>query len=282
MRQRVGRPFCIQFPISEQASTRNERKTAQIRFFTENRHQHSCCLPADIPQMTISQMHDRLRTVLLRKIQRGQLTVSLLSRQTGLAKSHVSKFLHGKGRLSMQALDRVLERQHLVAEDLVQFGTHAPVRAERVQAVPVVSHSSALFEPEIRPSAIRMWLPLPFEQLESLAVRRVMSRRSWRRFVAIQISGDDATSMDPVVYEGAIAVIDRHYNSLDACHPPRQNMYAVRDGRGVALRYVDAIGTYLLTRPLSIEFSADLIEIAAGGNAGDYIAGRVAFILNEL
>ena len=88
--------------------------------------------------------------------------------------------------------------------------------------------------------------------------------------------------MDRLFYEGAIAIIDRHYNSLVAYHPPQQNLYAVRDDVRVVLRYIDAIGTHLVIRPRSIEVSANLIEIAANANPGEYIAGRVALILNEV
>jgi len=88
--------------------------------------------------------------------------------------------------------------------------------------------------------------------------------------------------MDPVLYEGAIAVIDRHYNSLAPYHPPRQNVYAVRDGLRVMLRYIDKAGTHLIIRPRSIAYPATLIDIAAHVNPGDYIAGRVAFVFTEV
>ena len=88
--------------------------------------------------------------------------------------------------------------------------------------------------------------------------------------------------MEPLVYEGAIAVIDRHYNSLIAYDPPRPNLYAVRDGQRVALRYIDVTRTHLVLRPLSIGAPANLIEIAPEASPGEYIAGRVAFILNHL
>jgi hypothetical protein len=232
--------------------------------------------------MNISQMHERLRTVLLRKVQRGHLSVTLLSSQTGLGKSHISRYLHAQGQLSIHALDRILEAQHLGAEDLVDNGRRIRSRAQRVELVPLVSHPDALFEPDIRPGSVSMWLHLASEQLQSLRHHRVASRRSWRRFVAIRIERDEASPMDPVLYEGAIAVIDRHYNSLAAYHPPRQNMYAVRDGVRVMLRYIDKTGTHLIIRPRSIAHPANLIEIAAPANPGEYIAGRVAFIFNQV
>jgi hypothetical protein len=232
--------------------------------------------------MNFSQMHERLRTVLLRRIQRGDLSITLLSRQTGLGKSHLSRYLHAQGQLSLLALDRVLEAQHLGSEDLVDFGNQVQSRALRTELVPLVSHPDALFEPDIRPSTVSMWLHLPSEELQSLRRTSVASRRSWRRFVAIRIGRDDAYAMDPILYEGAIAIVDRHYNSLAAHHPPRQNVYAVRDGIRVLLRYIDTTRTHLIIRPRSIASPANLIEIATNIHPGEYIAGRVAFIFNQV
>ena len=53
-------------------------------------------LVADFPQMNFTQMHERLRLELLRRIQRGTLSVSLLSRQTGFGQAHLSNFLNRK------------------------------------------------------------------------------------------------------------------------------------------------------------------------------------------
>ena len=232
--------------------------------------------------MKFSQMHERLRTVLLRRVQRGEITITRLARQTGLTKSHPSKYLHSGGQLSIKAIDYVLEAQRIGAEDLIDGETQVQSQDELYFSVPVVSSTDVLFEPEIRSGAVRMWLPMPQDLLRSLRPRRAQGRHSWRRFVAIRIDHDEAQSMDRLFYEGAIAIIDRHYNSLAAYHPPQQNLYAVRDGVRMVLRYIDAIGTHLVIRPRSIEVSANLIEIAANANPGEYIAGRVALILNEV
>ena len=232
--------------------------------------------------MNFSQMHERLRIVLLRRIQRDELTITLLARQTGLTKSHLSKYLHSGGRLSIKAMDRILHAQHLGVADLVELGPHIQSRADRNIVIPVVPHTAALFEPEIRAGGVQMWLPLPQNLLHSLRPRPVPSRRSWRRFVAIRVDDYSAKSMDRLVYQGSIVVIDRHYNSLSPYRPPRPNVYAVRDGVRVVLRYIDAIGSRLVIRPSSIEFAASLIEVGTHTNPGDFIVGRVALILNEV
>src|SRR3974377_353947 len=119
--------------------------------------------------MNFSQMHDRLRMELLRRIQRGTLSVSLLSRQTGFGKSHVSNFLHCRGSLSLEALDRVLASQQLTVEDLIPLRSHnAPSDGTcEPDLVPLVSHTTALFEPVVRPSAAQLMLQLPPGTLRS-------------------------------------------------------------------------------------------------------------------
>src|SRR3954466_10329357 len=103
-------------------------------------------LVADFPHMNFTQMHERLRLELLRRIQRGTLSVSLLARQTGFGQSHISNFLRSRRQLSLEALDRVLFSQHMDAYDLLPLPGRSPYSAdEQTNAVPVVSHAAALF-----------------------------------------------------------------------------------------------------------------------------------------
>ena len=60
-----------------------------------------------------------MRLELLRRIERGTLSVSLLARQTGLGQPHVSNFLHGRRGLSLATLDRIPGGAALTAEDLM-------------------------------------------------------------------------------------------------------------------------------------------------------------------
>jgi transcriptional regulator with XRE-family HTH domain len=241
-------------------------------------------LVANCPQMNFTQMHERLRLELQRRIQRGTLTVSLLARQTGFGQAHLSNFLHSRRQLSLEALDRVLAAQHLTAADLFpttrQEENHA-YGAEH-SMVPVVSHAAALFEPFIRPSAVHGMLHMPDGILETTRARVSYSRRAWQRFVAVRIPSADTLPMEPLVLPEALALIDRHYNSLVPYRPNRANLYAVRHGSHLILRYVDFLSSRLVLRPHNIAFPVDLIEVQAGESPGDLIVGRVALILNEV
>jgi len=233
--------------------------------------------------MNFTQMHERLRLELLRRIQRGTASVSLLARQTGFGQPHLSNFLHSRRQLSLDALDRILAAQHMAAGDLLP----ATYKGEGMQfegassIVPVVSHHAALFEPYIRPSAVQSVLHLPAGALTSIRARVSSPRRAWQRFVAVRIPSADALPMEPLLLPDAIALIDRHYSSLMAYRPDRPNLYAVRHGAHLTLRYVDFLSNRMVLRPHNIAFPVSLIELGPDETPGDLLAGRIALILNE-
>ncbi len=233
--------------------------------------------------MNFTQMHEHLRLELLRRIRRGTLSVSLLARQTGFGQSHISNFLHNRRQLSLEAMDRILASQHLEVSDLLPFtfqdGDHSD--GEESSLVPIVSHATALFEPYIRRPAVQSMLHLPADFTETLRTRVSNPRRAWQRFVAVRVPSADALPMEPLVLPEAIALLDRHYNSLMPYRPNRPNVYAIRHRSHLTLRYVDFIANRLVLRPHNIAFPVDLIEFEPGESPGDLIAGRVALILNE-
>jgi plasmid maintenance system antidote protein VapI len=241
-------------------------------------------LVADFPQMNFTQMHERLRLELLRRIQRGTLSVSLLARQTGFGQPHLSNFLHNRRQLSLEAIDRVLASQHLTAADLLPAlqQTGSLDADEDATTVPIVSHAAALFEPYIRSSAAQGMLHLPAGSLHSIRARVSTTRRAWQRFVAVRVAPADALPMEPLLLPEAIALLDRHYTALTPYRTERPNLYAVRRGSHLTLRYVEFFANRLVLRPLNIAFPVDLIEIDPGESPSELIAGRVALILNEM
>lgn len=227
-------------------------------------------------------MHERLRLELLRRIERGSVSVSLLARQTGLGQSHLSNFLRSRRQLSMESLDRILTAQHLAAADLLPADLQsrsAPLGLES-NSVPIVTHAVALFEPYVRPSAVHSMLHVPAGLLEALRPRSSAPRRAWQRFVAVNISSADALPMEPLVLPDAIVLIDRHYTSLMPYRPSMATLFAIRHGAHLTLRYVDFVANRLVLRPRNINFPVDLLELGPSEVPGDLIAGRVALIVN--
>src|SRR5690348_13615153 len=100
--------------------------------------------------MNFSQLHERLRLELLRRIDRGSVNGALLARQTGFQPSHISNFLRRRRTLSLDALDRLLAAQMLTVNDLLAEDTSAGSR-ESVTAthtsVPVVTQATAIHDP---------------------------------------------------------------------------------------------------------------------------------------
>lgn len=254
-----------------------------MAFPREVRHEPVSLLAVNFPQMNFTQMHERLRLELLRRVQRGTLSVSLLGRQTGFGQAHLSNFLHCRRQLSLEAMDRILTAQHLTVADLLpsaQQMTPAP-GGNGVCAIGVVSHGVALFEPVIRPSAIQSWLYLPEIALESVHSRASGSRRAWERFIAVRVPAVDAPAMDPLLLPEAIVLIDRHYNSLLPYRPDRANLYAVRDGAHLKFRYADFLASRLVLRPHNLAYPLDLIDVDPGESPNELLAGRIVLILNE-
>jgi hypothetical protein len=232
--------------------------------------------------MNFTQMHERLRLELLRRIGRGSLSVSLLARQTGFGESHISNFLNSRRRLSMEAVDRVLASQSIPAADLLPTAHRGGLAVEGENtSVPVVSHAAALFEPYIRPSAIHSMLRLPDGILQAQRGRASQHRQKWQRFVAVSIPSADSLPMEPILLPNAIVLLDRHYNSLMAYRPERPSLYAVRHGAHLAVRYVDFLLNRLVLRPYNPSFPVELVEVALGETPNDLIAGRVVLIINE-
>jgi hypothetical protein len=252
----------------------------------ENGDRFHPLLEANNSQMNFTQMHERLRVELLRRIQRGRLNVSLLSRQTGLGQSHVSNFLRQKRHLSLDAMDRILRAQKMAANDLLsgprERESAIATSDEQTDSVPVVSYRSALSEPIIRPPAIVSMMPLPADALQPISVHPASSRQAWQRFVAVRIPAPDARGMEPVIMPEALVVIDRHCNSLDRDRPSPPALYAVRNGTNLSLRYLNFRANRLILRPRDEHSMIELLEVEPGRKPNELIVGRVALVLNQV
>ena len=88
--------------------------------------------------------------------------------------------------------------------------------------------------------------------------------------------------MEPLLAPGAIAVLDRHYNSLAPYRAQQPTLYAVRCGAALLLRYVDFDEGHLILRPYAREFPVQLIPLASHESPADYIVGRVCLVFSEL
>ncbi len=238
--------------------------------------------------MNFTQLQERLRVELLRRIERGTLSVSLLARQTGLGQPHVSNFLHARRGLSLRTLDRILAAQRLTTEDLMPAPREtrsALLSGQMGEAswVPLVSHATALFEPYIRASSVQTMVPFPALAMEGLRERCTGPRKQWERFVAVRIGEEEARAMEPRVSADALVLLDRHYNSFKAYRDNESgaNLYGVRVGARLLVRYADFQANRLVLWPQRIGFPVEVVEAGGGETANDLLVGRVALILNQ-
>jgi hypothetical protein len=237
--------------------------------------------------MNFSQLHEQLRLELLRRIERGVLSGTLLARQTGLKSAHISNFLHSKRRLSLDALDRVLSAQSITIDELLPPSPRRNIRSREENTaqsnrIALVSQPAAMYEAQIRQSSILELIPIPPGYLDHLRTRRSQDRRSWDRFVAVRVSYAQAETMAPAIAPHAILVIDRHYNSMVSCHPPAPNIYAIQLGGALIFRYATLQGNNIILRPYKIEHPVDLIELKPEESPGSLIVGRVCVSLSEV
>jgi hypothetical protein len=243
--------------------------------------------------MNFQDLHELLRVELLRRIERGTLTGTRLAHQAGFKSAHISNFLNRKRSLSLEGLDRVLASQNLTIDQIIPLEMQALADAhsriptqpsDPIEIVPVVSASAAMDEARISPSAIIETLQVSASRLHSNHANRVRASTShahWQRFLAIRADTQQSAAMTPLISPGAIAVIDRHYNSLAPYRAHQPTLYAIRCGAALLLRFVDFDEGRLILRPYSRDFPVQLLPLATHETPADYIVGRVCLVFSE-
>ncbi|MDW5265717.1 MULTISPECIES: hypothetical protein [Acidobacteriaceae] len=235
--------------------------------------------------MNFQDLHELLRTELLRRIERGPLTGSRLAQQAGFQQGHISNFLNRKRALSLEGLDRVLASQNLTIDQILPLeiaAAAAPQTQEPIEIVPVVSCSVAMDEARVAESAIIETVQVSASRLHDNRARPSTKYAHWQRFLAIRADAQQSAAMQPLLAPGSIAVLDRHYNSLAPYRAQQPTLYAVRCGAALLLRYVEFDEGHLILRPYSREFSVQLIPLASHESPADYLVGRVCLVFSEL
>jgi hypothetical protein len=157
--------------------------------------------------------------------------------------AHVSNFLNKKRALSLEGLDRVMEAQGLTVEQILPVdlvaGAAEEEESDPVEAVPIVSTSAAIDDAQISGAAVIETVPVVGARLRENRAMPAARRTQWERFVAVRVDAQQASAMAPVPAAGALAVIDQHYNSLAPYRADQPNIYPVRPGSMLMLRYVD-------------------------------------------
>jgi hypothetical protein len=205
-------------------------------------------------------------------------------RPTTLPQAHVSNFLNRKRALSLEGLDRVLASQNLTIEQILPIELNsvaAKVTGDTVEVVPVVPASVAMDEARIPASAVIETVQVSASRLRDNRSRPSQKNATFQRFLAIRADAQQAAAMEPLLLPGAIAVLDRHYNSLAPYRAQQPTLYAVRSGSNLLIRFVEVDEGHLILRPYSAAFPIQLLPLASSESPSDYIVGRVCMVFSE-
>ncbi len=229
--------------------------------------------------MNFSQLQERLRLELLRRINQQALSRTLLAQKSGLAQPHISNILNNNRGFSMEAADRILAALELSVADLIDT-PDTRIRLPEI-GIPLVTADSAIFDDYIRPSAA-----LDRIQLLPSEVVRLRSEHGARqprrdRFVAVGLTPAQAAPMAPVLHPNSIVVLDRHSN-LPTPSSPLRNIYAVRADTRLLFCYLSYEANFFILRPHSLDHPVGLLPVPPRSAPSDFVIGRVCYILSSL
>jgi hypothetical protein len=238
--------------------------------------------------MNFSELHERVRIEVLRRIENGSLNATLLAHQIDCSAAHISNFLNRRRRLSIDTLDKVLRSQFLTVADLHPEGRYPQSAGGRSPAamsfdsVPLVEPLVAVSSARIPSGSITDVVKVRSGLLGNLRDRCSAERRKWDRFVAVQMWEEEAALMQPVLPANAIVLIDRHYNSTLAYVPGRTTIYAVRIANRLRFRSVALLGRNLVLRTRNPEHVPELLALTHGQTSADVLVGRVFLTIAEI
>jgi hypothetical protein len=237
--------------------------------------------------MKFKALQDNLRKILQQRIEAGELTGLRLAQQTGFKQAHISNFLNRKRGFSIEAMDKVLQVQHLSVLDLLdpaeinKRASILPPSSDDFEDVILTDSVTAATQPRIVSMQVKEILKFKKSFLHKLRPETEGDRSSWQRFVLIKLDPRDAHAMSPRLTSGATLLIDRHYNSLKPYRKGELNLYVVLKNDNCAVRYVEHTGNQLILRPHNPHTPLESISIEETKSPSDYVVGRIVQIGQE-
>jgi len=232
-------------------------------------------------------LQDNLRKILWERIAAGELTGLRLAEQTGFKQAHISNFLNRKRGLSLEGMDKVLAVQRISVLDLLdpaevnKRASILPPSSDEFENIILTHASHAATQPLITSMHVDEILKFKKSFLRKLKAETEGDRSGWQRFVLIKLDTREALGMHPRLSPGATLLLDRHYNSLKPYRKGEFNMYAVLKNDTCTVRYVEVAGNHLILRPHNQSSPIEVLTIADGKTAPDYLVGRVCHVSSE-
>ena len=238
--------------------------------------------------MKFKVLQENLRRILWDRIEAGELTGLRLAQQTGFKQAHISNFLNHKRGLSLEGMDKVLQVQHLSVLDLLdpaevnKRASILPPSADDFENVVLADAPIAATQPFIVSMHVKDMLKFKKSFLHRIKPESHGDRCSWQRFVLIKLDAREALAMHPRLAPGALLLIDRHYTSLKPYRKGESNMYVVLKNDTCAIRYVELAEDRLVLRPHNHDCPIEIVTIAHGKTASDYLIGRLCQVGMEV
>ena len=213
---------------------------------------------------------------LLRRIERDVLTATLIAQRAGLQQPHISNFLRGKRRLSIDTVDRVFAALGLNAADLMDI----PVKqaSKGVRTVPLVSSEQAVFDESVRFDMAAERIQLLPNTLRNQRPAHGAQRPKRERFVAVRLSASQTQPMDPILQPGSIVVMDRHSNLPTYNAPSTQNIFGLMFEGSLQFFYLSFEQNFFILRPHSLLHPARLLAVPFNVAPSDLVTGRVCHV----
>ncbi len=222
-------------------------------------------------------LQEALRRELRRRIAAGELTGMQLARKSGFTQAHISNFINRKRGLKLRALDRMMKAVGITLYDLLdarELTLHAAIPTPSVEGfvdVPVVDLAATTSAVIVR-EQVRELLKYRRAFLDRHRATPPQARKSWTRFVAVQLDANQAAAMWPQPGGRVTLLVDRHYVSLNPYRSGHRNIYVVKRDSGFLVRYAEAAEGSLVLQPRDPAFPAILLP---SGTGPEVIIGRV-------
>ena len=234
--------------------------------------------------MLISDLQARLRLIARERIGGGDITGTELAQRAGFRQAHISNFLNRRRGLSLEAMDKVMKILNLDVSDLMpperRWARGSGGVDGAFDAIPVVTRE-ALLKSEFGEGDVLESLHFRKSYLRRIRPDMASERGGWERFLMIRTDRDSGEAMRPRLQTGAMLLVDRQYNSLRAYRKREPNMYVVKHGETVKVRYLELQGNQLTMRPENQRYMLGYVPIEPRKTFADYIVGRVAHVSIE-
>jgi transcriptional regulator with XRE-family HTH domain len=230
--------------------------------------------------MLVADLQEQTRQHVLAAIKSRQITQRALGERVGIRQAHISNFVRGRRRLSLDGMDAILNALGLDVKSLIAISEHTTSSqngcSTTLESVPLVRHEAAM-NPAFGKDEILAELGYAKSLVRPFSVEPTHARALWIRFIAIRADAALAAPMYPRFEKGSVLLVDRYCCSLSG----QPNLYLVRKGREVMVRWAEMMDNLLCLRPDRSEYPLDFIPVARKKPLTSCIVGRVVHIATE-